>query len=129
MKLNTLLNLDADEDIKYMEQEIYLKYNGVKAYYTIKRDEEGEITDIEGYNHVIKQIDNNGKITIANNEELLMDKLLSNDNRDIDELGYLIYEMYINEEKEFTCKILNQDYTEQDITFKVGLLDCIVTIK
>lgn len=129
MRLNTLLNLHSDEDVEYMEQEIYIQYNGKKCYYTIERDEEGNVIDITGYNQVIKQIDSQGNVSIANMDYLIMDEILNQAiNYDFDELQYLIYEMYVNDEKEFTCKLIHPDYIEEDVTFKVCLLDCIVTI-
>ena len=129
MKLNSLLNLDEEQEVEYMEQDIYIQYNGKKCYYTIERDNEGNIDRITGYNQVIKQINNNGKVTIANIDELTMDDILKpNVNYDYYELQQVIYEMYVNDIAEMTCKLIYPYQDDEEITFKIGLLDCIVTI-
>ncbi len=126
--LNTLLDVDEDDEIDYMKQEIKLKYNGEKACYTIIRDDGGNVEDVMGYHKPIKQIDEDSNISYTNVDELVMDDILNPMiNQDYSEILYLIYEMSVNEEKEFTSKLIYPYIEDKEITFKIKLLECNIT--
>ena len=130
MKLNSLLNLN--DDVDYMEQEMKLTYNGVEAYYTIERDNQGNIQDVTGYHDIVQQIDENDNVTIANIEQLTMDDIMNPaKNDDYYEMQQVMYEMYTGEVEEMTCKLYNSDPSvpDEDVTFKFELLECTVTME
>ena len=127
MKICTLLNLNDDETYETIEQEIMIEYNNTRCYYTIERDNEGGITDIEGYHKIVKELHEDGKVSISNNDELVMDAVLSGKNYDLMELDQLLFDMYVDDDIKFTCKVINQDYEDETVTVYITLLENNVT--
>ena len=128
MKLASLLNLKQNEKYENMTQEIKVTLNDTTCYYTIERDNDGNIVDITGYHELIKQIGEAGEVTIANEDELKMDDVLSIANEDLFELDQRLFDAYVDDTIEFSSRLFTPDYRDEMITVYITLRECNATL-